>query len=38
MITFNEYIDKVNNEFKDSRIKNKVQIFFRNITANYQID
>jgi len=28
MTTFNEYIDKVNNEFKDSRIKNKVQIFF----------
>jgi len=28
MITFNEYIDKVSNEFKDSRIKNKVGIFF----------
>ncbi len=28
MLIFNEYIDKVNNEFKDSRIKEKSSNLF----------
>ena len=31
MTTFNEYINRVNNKFKDKRIKNKVQSIFRKI-------